>query len=86
MHWKGNNIVSVNVARRRRAGVVEVRRIVNCHIADVSDRAAPDYAELCEFICECGDLRCTEVVTLTAVEFRETLPGWVVSHDQSNDG
>ena len=58
--------------------VVDVRRFVNDSIkatADVSSASA-----VLEFICECGDLRCKELVKLTLDEFENSRPGTVVSH------
>ena len=61
--------------------VKSVRRLVNRSIHDsaVELRVADD-VEL-EFVCECGDLNCKEIVSLRLREFdRLTRPGSLTAH------
>ena len=67
-------------APRGRDGVVSVRRIVNDHIAEVAERLDDHQADLFDFMCECGELRCPEFVPLTVDEYRKKIPGSVRAH------
>ena len=58
-----------------------IRRLVNRSIYDkaVELRVADDVP--LEFVCECGDLRCTALVNITLPEFdRLARPGVVTAH------
>lgn len=43
-------------------------REVNQRVRELADAFVSDGAEV-EFVCECGDLRCTETVALTFEEY-----------------
>jgi hypothetical protein len=57
--------------------VVSVRRFVN----DETARAARRFGRHdCEFVCECGDLMCDEMVKMTLADYHASTPGSVVRH------
>lgn len=62
------------------AAVVDVRRVINDHIAEVATRLDDTLGEPFDFMCECGDLRCPEFVRMTLDEFRQTVAGDVRAH------
>jgi hypothetical protein len=64
-----------------RGGAIAVRRVVNEHIATLSARTADTDESVFDFFCECGDLRCLEVVKMTLAEYEELEPGTVRAHD-----
>ena len=63
-----------------------IRRLVNRAIYDsAAQLRVADDVEL-EFVCECGDLNCKEIISLRVIEFdRLSKPGSVTAH-QSDRG
>lgn len=59
---------------------VSIRRLVNTSIHDTAKRLAVNGDTSFDFVCECGDLRCTELITLTLAEYERRHPGTVVAH------
>jgi len=59
---------------------VAVRRFANETIKDTAQRFGDDSATVYEFLCECGDLRCRELVKLTLAEYDESDAGFVRAH------
>jgi hypothetical protein len=59
---------------------VDVRRFVNDSIKDTAERFGGDSATIFDFLCECGDLRCRQVVKLTPAEYDESEAGSVRAH------
>jgi len=62
------------------ASVLDVRRFVNDSIKDTAERFGADSASTYEFVCECGDLRCRQLVKLTLAEYNEADAGSVRAH------
>ena len=52
--------------------VVASRRTVNDAIAHAASRFNLDEGNLVEFLCECGDLRCRQMIKMTLTEFWAT--------------
>lgn len=63
---------------------ISVRRFANDEIARVG-RSLDDLDEAhpFEFLCECGDLSCSEFARMTLAEYRASSPGSVVGHPVS---
>ena len=59
----------------RDVAVLEVRRLINDHIAEVAIRLDDRLGEPFDFVCECGDLRCGAFVSMTIVRYQATSPG-----------
>ena len=59
---------------------VDVRRFVNDSIKDTAQRLGGDSATVYEFVCECGDLRCWQLVRLTLAEYDGSDAGFVRAH------
>lgn len=59
---------------------VWVRRLANDEVARVASSRDGDEGKQFGFFCECGDLACTQVVTMTVAEYRRSSPGSVVDH------
>jgi hypothetical protein len=59
---------------------VSIRRLVNTSIYDTAKRLDGAGDTRFDFVCECGDLRCTRIVTLTLAEYEQRRPGTVVEH------
>jgi len=57
-----------------------LRRFANNSIRDVAARQIRDASAIVEFLCECGDLRCRELVGLTLAEYETHQPGAVRAH------
>jgi hypothetical protein len=64
-----------------KAGAVSIRRTVNDEIARIGATFQADNPTAFEFVCECGELRCAQVVSLSLADYAETTPGSVVGHD-----
>jgi hypothetical protein len=60
-----------------------LRRFANNSIRDVAVRQGRDSTAIFEFLCECGDLRCRQLVELTLSDYRATPPGSVLAHATS---
>ena len=60
--------------------VVDVRRLANDSIRDTALRFGDDSATVYEFLCECGDLGCPQLVELTLAEYEESRVGLVRAH------
>jgi hypothetical protein len=58
---------------------VRMRRLVNDEIRGVGAGLPDDEAPF-EFLCECGNLRCRQNVTLTLAEYDASQPGGVSAH------
>jgi len=57
--------------------VVDVRRFVNDSIRKLAvQNGMPSF----DFVCECGDLRCREFVTLSIEEYDSSWPGSLLAH------
>jgi hypothetical protein len=61
-------------------GAISIRRYVNDEIADTAFRFGANDGSRFEFVCECGELSCKAVVTMTLAEYRLRGPGSVVGH------
>jgi hypothetical protein len=59
---------------------VGVRRFANEAIRDAAYVVAESPAATFQFLCECGDLRCDGLVTLTVAQFERSEPGSVLAH------
>jgi hypothetical protein len=57
-----------------------LRRFANDSIRDVAARSQRDASTVLEFLCECGDLRCRQLVKLTLGDFGARTPGSVRAH------
>jgi hypothetical protein len=57
---------------------VTIRRKVNDQIAVVATRLDPSSDGEFQFVCECGDLRCREVIALTLAAYAASSPGSVL--------
>ena len=57
-----------------------LRRFANNSIRDVAARQAREASALFEFMCECGDLRCRQIVELTLPDYDTRSPGSVLAH------
>ncbi len=64
------------------ASAVSVRRLVNDSIRDGGAFRA-DTVTSYEFLCECGDLRCRELVSLTVTQYDALEEGTVVAHPEA---
>ena len=64
-----------------KAAAVRIRRTVNDEIARIGATFQASSTSGFEFVCECGDLRCKGIVTMTLTEYAKTTPGSVVGHD-----
>jgi hypothetical protein len=62
------------------ASAVDVRRFVNDSIRDTAERFGGDSETVYDFVCECGDLRCRQLVSLTLAEYDESEAGSVQTH------
>ena len=63
---------------------ISVRRFANEEIARVrSSLDDLNEGHRFEFLCECGDLSCSEFVRMTVAEYRTSSPGSVVGHPVS---
>jgi hypothetical protein len=62
------------------ASAVDVRRLANDTIRDTALRFGDDSATVYEFLCECGDLACLQLVELTLAEYEESRAGLVRAH------
>lgn len=78
MHREGNRCQSgtTGLSPTPLATVVEVRRFVNDSIRKLEHGRAT-----IDFVCECGDLRCRELVMLTPQEYDSTDAGSVLAHE-----
>ena len=63
-----------------KAEATEVRRFANDSIRDVARRCGADPETVYEFMCECGDLRCRQLVLLTVAAYDASEPGSVRHH------
>ena len=64
-----------------RAGGRQIRRYVNESLARAAKEARASEHELCDFLCECGQLSCTAVVRMPHSSFDESSePGSIVAH------
>jgi hypothetical protein len=60
-----------------------IRRLANRSVRDSARELRVPDDEYVDFMCECGDLRCTEVVTLKLGDFHQfTEPGSISGHRQ----
>ena len=60
------------------------RRLANDEIARVGSSLDDlDEGHQFEFLCECGDLSCSEFVRMTVAEYRASSPGSIVGHHVS---
>ena len=66
--------------RHGKAAAVQARRTVNDEIAATGAHFEAAVASKLEFVCECGDLRCNAIVTMTLADYAKTTPGSVVGH------
>lgn len=64
-----------------RSAATSVRRFANDSVAEIAERLDDGDGSAFEFICECGDLGCREMVAMTLTEYRTRKPGSVVGHD-----
>ena len=62
------------------SSAVEARRLVNDSIRDIACRFDPDGGSRFDFLCECGDLQCRELVGLTLREYDVSAAGSVIGH------
>ena len=63
------------------AGAVRIRRTANNLIARMGATFQASTTMGFEFVCECGDLRCKQIVNMTLADYAKTRPGSVVGHD-----
>ena len=64
-----------------RAGGRQIRRYVNESLSRAAKEAGASELEPCDFLCECGQLSCTEVVRMPRSSFDESSePGSIVAH------
>jgi hypothetical protein len=56
-----------------------VRRLVNDEILNAASRY-DDETAVFVFVCECGNLKCRDLVKMTQADYRATKPGTVVAH------
>jgi hypothetical protein len=59
---------------------VAIRRFVNDEIARVATSFDGNDGSEFEFLCECGDLACQELVHMPLAAYAATPPGSVVGH------
>jgi hypothetical protein len=59
---------------------VDVRRLANDAIHDAASTVAESPASTFQFLCECGDLRCDSLVTLSLGQYASSRPGTVREH------
>lgn len=59
---------------------VGVRRFANEAIRDAASVVAESPGSRFQFLCECGDLRCDGLVTLTLEQFEQSEAGSVLAH------
>lgn len=60
---------------------ISVRRFANDEIARVGSSLDDlDEGHRFEFLCECGDLACSQFARMTIAEYRASPPGSVVGH------
>ncbi|HEU5245442.1 MAG TPA: hypothetical protein VFU33_13680 [Gaiellaceae bacterium] len=70
----------------RIGAAVSVRRSANDEIARVGSTLDDlDEGHRFEFLCECGDLSCTEFVRLTVEEYQALAPGFVLGQPVSEE-
>ena len=62
-----------------RDAATSVRRLVNDEILSAASRF-DDGTAVFEFVCECGYLKCRDLVKMTLADYRATKPGAVVAH------
>jgi hypothetical protein len=67
-------------SRPGREEAVAFRRTVNDEIAEIARRIGADAHLELKFVCECGDLRCDEIVTFRAAQYEQSAAGSVVAH------
>jgi hypothetical protein len=66
---------------------ISVRRFANDEIARVgSSLDNLDEGHQFEFLCECGDLSCSQFARMTIAEYRASSPGSVVGHPVPGPG
>jgi hypothetical protein len=79
MHREGTEMSAQQAPALSSAEVTARLRLANDLIARGAVRFAGERMDF-EFFCECGDLRCHEVVWLTVAEYRLRRVGTVVAH------
>jgi hypothetical protein len=63
------------------AATIRLQRTVNDEIARVAAPFDPEIGRRFEFVCECGRVRCKDVVAMTLADYAKSTPGSVVGHD-----
>jgi hypothetical protein len=56
------------------------RRFANDSIRDMAVRQQRDASAIYDFLCECGDLGCRQLVELTLTDYAALPPGSVLGH------
>ena len=59
---------------------VSLRRHVNDEVARTAERYKITEGDRFQFVCECGDLTCRQLVTLTLTGYAASPPGSVLAH------
>ena len=72
--------MSANARILSTLSAVDVRRLANDSIRDLTERLVETRDVPAEFLCECGDLRCDGRVSLMLHEYDTSLPGSVRVH------
>lgn len=72
--------MSATEAGIRPTQTVNVQRFVNDEIARTARRLGARLSSRFEFVCECGDLSCRDVVPMALARYGASAPGSIVAH------